>query len=313
MFFPPVNILRSISDLSDLVGPLHLAIGVFDGVHIGHRAVIEHALAAADATHGTAVVVTFDPHPAQVLRPDRAPLLLTSTRHKLRLLAQLGVADTLVISFDTTFAATPPAEFVVALAAASRPLRQICVGQDWAFGKARAGNVTLLTELGAKLGFDVEGVAGVSIQGEPVSSTAIRAAVQTGDLAAAARLLGRPFSIFSTVIDGRQLARTLGFPTANLRPECEQLPPNGVYAVRATVDGQEYPGVANIGVRPTVTNGAAELLLETHLFDFSGDLYGRDMEVYFHEFLRPEQKFPSLPALQAQIAQDAAQARKILA
>jgi riboflavin kinase / FMN adenylyltransferase len=307
-----VNILRSISELNGLPGPIHLAIGVFDGVHIGHRAVIEHACASAGASNGTAIVVTFDPHPAQILRPDRAPLLLTSTRHKLRLFAQLGVADTLVIPFDLAFAATPPETFVRELAAACQPLRQICVGADWAFGRARSGNVELLTSLGAKLGFVVQGVPGVSVDGVAASSTAIRAAVQAGDLAAAARFLGRPFSIFSTVIDGRRLARTLGFPTANLRPESEQLPPNGVYAVRASVAGQEYPGVANIGVRPTVTHGEAELLLEAHLFDFAGDLYGQDMEVYFLEFLRPEQKFPSLEALKAQIAVDAEKARKIL-
>jgi riboflavin kinase/FMN adenylyltransferase len=305
-----VNVLRSISELSALTGPIHLAIGVFDGVHIGHRAVIEHACASADDSHGTAVVVTFDPHPAQILRPGRAPLLLTSTRHKLRLLAQLGVADTLVISFDLTFAATPPETFVRELAAACRPLQQICVGADWAFGQGRSGNVALLMDLGAKLGFGVEGVEGVSVNGEPVSSTAIRAAVQAGDLESASRFLGRPFSIFSTVIDGRRLGRTLGFPTANLRPESEQLPPNGVYAVRATVGAKEYHGVANIGVRPTVTNGDAELLLETHLFDFSGDLYGQDMEVHFLKFLRPEQKFPSLDALKAQIAEDSAAAKK---
>ncbi len=308
-----MNILRSISELSALTGPIHLAIGVFDGVHIGHRAVIEHACASADASNGTAVVVTFDPHPAQILRPGRAPLLLTSTRHKLRLLAQLGVADTLVIPFDLTFAATPPETFVREMAAACRPLQQICVGADWAFGRGRSGNVALLTDLGAKLGFVVEGVEGVSINGESVSSTAVRAAVQAGDLATAARLLGRPFSIFSTVIDGRRLGRTLGFPTANLRPESEQLPPTGVYAVRATIGEQEYRGVANIGVRPTVTNGEAELLLEAHLFDFSGDLYGQDMEVFFLEFLRPEQKFPSLDALKAQIAEDSAAARKYFA
>jgi riboflavin kinase/FMN adenylyltransferase len=307
-----VNILRSIPELSGLCGPIHLAIGVFDGVHIGHRAVIEHACHSADASNGTAVVVTFDPHPAQVLRPGRAPLLLTSTRHKLRLLAQLGVADTLVIPFDLNFAATPPETFVRALAGACRPLREICVGADWAFGHARSGNVPMLAALGAKLDFAVQGVPGVSVDGEAASSTAIRAAVQAGDLATAARFLGRPFSIFSTVIDGRRLARTLGFPTANLRPESEQLPPNGVYAVRAAVGGREYPGVANIGVRPTVTNGEAELLLETHLFDFAGDLYGQDMEVYFLEFLRPEEKFPSLDALKAQIAVDAGKARQVL-
>jgi riboflavin kinase / FMN adenylyltransferase len=306
-----VNVLRSISDLGGLRGPVHLAIGVFDGVHIGHQAVIAHALKSASDTGGTAAIVTFDPHPAQILRPTQAPALLTSTRHKLRLLAGLGVADTLVIPFDAGFAATPPSEFVHYLASACA-LRQICVGQEWAFGKARAGNLSLLRELGEKFGFEAVGLPGVSVDGEAVSSTAIRGAVQVGDLADAAKLLGRPFSIFSTVIEGNKLGRTLGFPTANLRPECEQLPPNGVYAVQTTVNGKRHPGVANIGVRPTVAKANAELLLEAHLFDFAGNLYGQDAEVHFLHFLRAEQKFPSLEALKAQIAADAARARELL-
>lgn len=307
-----MNVLRSISELSRLAGPVHLAIGVFDGVHLGHRAVLERAIISANESRGTAAVVTFDPHPAQVLRPDKAPALLTSTRHKLRLLAQLGVQHTLVIPFDLVFAATPPSEFIHQLADTCRPLRQICVGQDWAFGKGRSGNHSLLADLGTQYGFEAVGLSSVTVGGDPVSSTAIRGALQSGDLSAATRLLGRPFSIFSTVIQGNQLGRTIGFPTANLRPECEQLPPNGVYAVRVAVDGREHAGVANIGLRPTVADGDKMPLLEAHLFDFSGDLYGKDAEVHFLHFLRPEQKFPSLEALKTQIAADAAQARGLL-
>ncbi len=305
--------LRSISELSRLAGPVHLAIGVFDGVHLGHRAVIEQAIASAQASGGTAAVITFDPHPAQVLRPEKAPALLTSTRHKLRLLAQLGVQHTLVIPFDLAFAATPPAEFIHQLASACQPLRQICVGEDWSFGKGRAGNVSVLSELGAKFGFEPIGINSVTLGTEPVSSTAIRGALQSGDLPTATRLLGRPFSIFSTIIEGNKLGRTIGFPTANLRPECEQLPPNGVYAVRVTIGDREYPAVANIGLRPTIADGEKTPLLEAHLFDFTGDLYGRDAEVHFLHFLRPEQKFPSLESLKAQIASDATQARTLLA
>lgn len=306
-----MNVLRSITDLGGLRGPVHLAIGVFDGVHAGHQAVIARSLSSATKTGGTAAIVTFDPHPAQIVRPLEAPALLTSTRHKLRLLAALGVADTLVIPFDSSFASTPPSEFIHSLASAC-DLRQICVGQEWAFGKARAGNLSLLRELGDKLGFEAVGLSGVAVDGEPVSSTAIRGAVQMGALDTAAKLLGRPFSIFSTVIEGNKLGRTIGFPTINLRPECEQLPPNGVYAVRTSVNGKSFPSVANIGVRPTVANANAEPLLEAHLFDFSGDLYGRDAEVHFLHFLRPEQKFPSLEALKTQIAADAARARGLL-
>jgi riboflavin kinase / FMN adenylyltransferase len=306
-----VNILRAIADLKALPGPLHLAIGVFDGVHLGHRAVIEQAVESARASGGTAVVVTFDPHPATVLRPDQAPALLTSTRHKLRLLAALGVSHTLVLSFDEAFSKTAPADFVEHLAAMCNPLRQICVGETWAFGKGRAGNLELLRALGRKLGFEATGVESVALDGEVVSSTAIRSAIQRGNLTTAARMLGREFSIFGTVQTGRQLARTLGFPTANIRPECEQLPPDGVYVVGARLNGFSHAGVANIGLRPTVEQDEAERLLEVHLFDFVGDLVGRDLDVTFRAFLRSERKFASIEALREQITADVAQARDV--
>jgi riboflavin kinase / FMN adenylyltransferase len=304
-----VNVHYSIADLKELPGPHFLAIGVFDGVHLGHRAVIECAARAADQAGGTAVVVTFDPHPATVLRPDQVPALLTSTRHKLRLLSGLGIAHTLVLPFDEAFSRTPPAEFVAHLVAECQPLRQICVGENWAFGKGRSGNIELLRNLGTKLSFDAVGVKSVTIDGEVVSSTAIRAAIQEGNLAAAARMLGRRFSVFGTVYSGRQLARTLGFPTANVRPECEQLPPNGVYTVEVSLAGGDYVGVANVGLRPTVEKQATERLVEVHLFDFAGELGGEDLDVTFCTFLRPEQKFPGIDVLRDQIAKDVAQAR----
>ena len=300
--------MTAIADLAALPGPIAIAAGVFDGVHLGHRAVISSALDFAAANKGSAVVLTFDPHPTSILRPGNASPLLTSTRHKLRILAALGVQHTLVIPFDKAFAATEPADFIRQLAAAC-PLRQICVGEDWAFGKGRAGNLALLTELGPQLGFTASGTPSVAIAGQPVSSTAIRAAIQGGDLPAAQRLLGREFSLFGTVIAGNQLGRTIGFPTANIRPENEQLPPNGVYAVTAELGNKRIPGVANIGLRPTVQDADKERLLEVHLFDFTSDLYGADLEVHFRHFIRPEQKFASLDALKAQIATDAAAAR----
>ncbi len=331
-----VKILRSISELADIAGPIVIAAGVFDGFHLGHRAVIERAIGDARAVGGTPVVLTFDPHPAAVLRPQSAPALLTSTRHKLRLIADAGIAHALVLDFTTEFAAQPPEIFIQALADACRPLREICVGEDWAFGKDRAGNLSLLTALGKKLGFTAVALAPVSVDGKAVSSTAIRAAVENGALADAARLLGREFGVLGTVIEGRRLGRTLGFPTANVRPESEQLPPNGVYAVKAvkavvaaegTVRADParneksspprsvvgYCGIANVGVRPTVSGEVAQRLVEVHLFDFSGDLYGCDIEVFFGRFVRPEQKFPGLDALRAQIANDVADVRGMFA
>ena len=304
-----VKVLHSISELADIAGPVVLAAGVFDGFHLGHRAVIERAIADARTVGGTPVVVTFDPHPAAVLRPQSAPPSLTSTRHKVRLLGDAGIAHMLVLNFDAAFAAKPPKVFIGELAAACRPLREICVGEDWAFGKDRAGNISLLAALGKKLGFDAIGLPPVMVDGKPVSSTAIRAAVEEGELAAAARLLGREFSVLGTVIEGRRLGRTLGFPTANVRPESEQLPPNGVYAVRAAIDGKFHSGIANVGVRPTISSEGTQRLVEVHLFDFGEDVYGRDIEVFFLRFVRAEQKFPSLDALRAQIARDVSEVR----
>jgi riboflavin kinase/FMN adenylyltransferase len=306
--------LHTIADLTALPGPVHLAIGFFDGVHTGHQEVIRRAQAAAEANGGTAVIATFDPHPMKVLRPDTAPRLLTSTLHKSLILAQLGVTHLLIISFDSALAALTPDAFIGSLAAAARPLGSITVGYNWGFGKGRSGNLETLTTLGKTLGFRAHGVAPVIVGDEPVSSTRVRLAVERGDFPAAARLLGRDYSVHGTIVQGRQLARKLGFPTANLALEAEQLPPIGVYAVRATVAGKSFKGVANLGLRPTVEeDGSAQRQLEVHLFDHTGDLYGQGIEVRFIQRLRDEMKMNSLEALKAQIALDALQAKTVLA
>jgi len=309
-----MQILHSIAELAAVPGPVFLAIGVFDGVHLGHQAVIRRAIADAEKAGGSAVVVTFDPHPMRVLRPGQGPRLLTSTAHKRELLAALGVSWLLVVPFTPEFAATPPAEFVAQLHAACRPLREICVGHAWSFGKGRAGNLELLKAMGDELGFDEVGIPAVEVDGEIVSSTLVRATVEAGDLEKAERLLGRPFSILGTVKHGDHLGRSLGFPTANLSAHNEQFLANGVYAVEAFIEGDKgrrRPGVVNIGVRPTV-HSHSDRHLELHLFDFNDDLYGCNVEVVFRKFLRSEQKFPNLEALKEQIARDAAQARSLL-
>lgn len=308
-----MSVFRAISDLTTLEGPTYLAIGVFDGVHRGHRAVIERALAdARRESGGHAVVVTFEPHPMRVLRPEAAPRLLTSPSHLLKVLARVGVPNVLVLPFDRDFAARTPEEFIGELVRACRPLRQICVGYDWSFGRGRSGNVDSLTRLGREFGFTCVGLPPVlDREGRQISSTLIRAAVAEGDFARAAELLGREFTILGTVQGGRKLARTLGFPTANLAAHNEQFPPNGVYAAVAWLEGREHPGILNLGVRPTV-DGSGERVLELHLFDFAGDLYGRDVEVAFRHFLRSEQKFAGLDTLKAQIGLDCAQARAVL-
>ena len=304
-----MKVLHSIADLVSLPGPVFLAVGVFDGVHLGHQAVIRRALEDAKAAGGTAVVVTFDPHPVRVLRPDQAPRLLTATSHKIQLLKTLGVEALLAIPFDREFAATPPDQFIRALAAAARPLREICVGYEWCFGKGRAGNLALLRMLGDELGFEEVGVPAVQVDGQIVSSTLIRSAVEAGDLAAAGRFLGRDYTILGTVVAGDQLGRKLGFPTANLSAHSEQFPPDGVYAVEAIWHKTRLHGVANIGVRPTVHAANGKRLLEVHLFDFDREFYGDDIEVTFRRFLRGEKKFAGLDELRAQIAIDAKSAR----
>jgi riboflavin kinase/FMN adenylyltransferase len=307
-----MKILHAISELGALRQPVWLAIGVFDGVHQGHRAVMRAALDGAAAGGGVAVAMTFDPHPARIMRPEFAPKLLTSTAHKARLIEAVGLPYLLVVHFDEGFSAQPPEEFVREIAGACGALRQICVGEDWVFGAKRAGNVALLDKLGAELGFTVNAVKSVKAASQVVSSTRIREAVASGALDLANELLGRAYTILGSVEPGDQLGRTIGFPTANLRAHAEQFPPNGVYAVRVALDGETRNGVANIGYRPTVAEGV-ERKLEVHLFDFAGDLYGRDLEVEFVKFLRPEQKFAGVEELQAQISRDAALAREVLA
>ena len=303
--------LRAISELTQLRGPLFLAIGVFDGVHLGHRAVISTSARHAHSADGTPVVVTFDPHPAKVLRPQKAPHLLTATQHKIALIRNLGVAHLLVIEFSSEFAATPPEQFISQLVAYSQALREICVGHEWSFGKNRAGNLDLLKKLGASYNFNVVGIPPVMVDGEVVSSTSIRVAVETGDLNRAAKMLGREYTILGTVMHGEAVGNKIGYPTANLSAHSEQFPPNGVYAAEAKIANGLQRGVINLGVRPTVSGGKSERVLEIHLFDFDRDIYGQDVEVRFLKFLRPEEKFENLDALVKQIRRDVEEARAI--
>lgn len=307
-----MNIFDSMDGLSSVPGPLAIAAGVFDGLHHGHRAVLQAALDAAHRMKGSAIALTFDPHPAKILRPDRAPRLLTSTPHKIALMQEFGIQHVLVIRFDEEFAALEAEDFLRRLCMAAPALRRICVGQGWKFGHARRGDGALLRSLGPTLGFETTEVGPVAIGGSVVSSTLVRKAVEAGDLDTAETFLGRRYSILGTVRHGDGLGRQLGFPTANLAAHNEQFPPNGVYAARVRFGEQFFAGVANIGVRPTIKS-SGDRLLEVHLPDFSGDLYGKDIEVAFIQFLRPEQKFPDTIALRNQIVHDLESAREAFA
>jgi riboflavin kinase/FMN adenylyltransferase len=308
-----MEILRSISELDQLRGPLFLAIGVFDGVHLGHQAVISTSTRHAYSVDGTPVVVTFDPHPAKVLRPNDAPHLLTATHHKIARIRSLGVGHLLVIKFDKHFAETSPEDFAEQLVRNSKPLREICVGHEWSFGKNRAGNLDLLKKFGARFDFDVVGIPPVKTNGAVVSSTAIRQAVEAGDLTKAAEMLGREYTILGTVTGGEKLGKKIGFPTANLSAHSEQFPPNGVYFSEAWLEGVLLHGVVNLGYRPTVSSGQSERILEIHLLDFARDIYGKDLEIRFVRYLRPEKKFENVDALVRQINVDVRQARELCA
>ena len=307
-----MRILSDIRSLGTLNGPLHLAIGVFDGVHLGHQEVIKRSREQQKEHGGTVVVVTFDPHPAKVMAPERAPRLLTSTVHKARLFAEIcGIEAVLAVPFKSDFGRMGGDEFIRHLAASNR-VASISVGIDFRFGRGRSGNVELLRELGEELDFVVCAPDLLHINGDIASSTRIRAAVEAGDLEYAASLLGRPYTVLGTVIEGRKLGRTIGFPTANLTVHSEQLPPSGVYAIRGRFRDERLKGVANLGFRPTVEGSEAKKLLEVHLFDFDREIYGEDLEIEFVDYMREEMQFDGVEALKAQIETDAAKAKRCL-
>ena len=308
-----VRVIRTFDELSAIADKIGIAIGVFDGVHLGHQSVIRAALDDAAAVDGTAVVLTFDPHPMRVLAPDKAPPLLTSTQHKLALIELMGVPVCLMIPFTIEFGRTEPDPFLNLVFQSARNLKSICVGHAFRFGHERKGNVQTILAFGRERGVRVDVMPPVTSNGETISSTTIRKAVSGGDLARAERMLGRPFSVLGSVEGGDQIGRKLGYPTANLNPHNEVLPPNGVYVVRALHEKKKLSGIVNIGVRPTMAAHATDRRFELHVLDFSGDLYGKTLEVSFVQKLRDEQKFDSPEMLKAQIARDEAEARRILA
>ena len=303
-------IRNRLEDLSALGLPLHLSLGVFDGVHVGHQAVIARAVEAARSEGGLAGLLTFDPHPIRVIAPNKAPTnLLETLDHKARVVADLGEELFIPLHFDREFAKMEASEFIAQLTVA--PVRTIAVGEDWRFGHHRSGDVTFLKQEAERRGFKLEAVPPVMHDGERISSTRIRQAIRDGNFEAAEQMLGRPYTVSGIVSEGKKLGRTIGFPTANLATGDVQLPADGVWAVRAQLaDGQELTGVANLGMRPTV-HGTTRIL-EVHLLDFSRDLYGVELEIRFHSYLRHELKFASIDALRIQIHRDVEAARELM-
>jgi riboflavin kinase/FMN adenylyltransferase len=307
-----MQVFRTFEGLAGHSHKVCLAIGVFDGVHLGHQRVIGQARDDARASGGTSVVLTFDPHPMRVLQPNKAPLLLTATEHKLALMEKLGVDGCLLLTFDKAFSLTTAEQFIETVAGHTKHLQEICVGTRFRFGHDRAGDVRLMEALAPKFGYAAKEIQSVKLDNEMVSSTAIRQHVLHGRLDRAAAMLGRHFSILGTVEPGDHRGRELGFPTANLNSHDEVLPPDGVYAVRVAIGAEQFGGVVNVGVRPTFAEMEPRRVLEVHILDLARDLYTKDVEVAFLSKLRDEQKFVSVDALRKQITADIEAARKVL-
>lgn len=295
-----------------------VTVGNFDGLHIGHRAITDTVVARARAIDGCAVLYTFEPHPIKILRPSRAPGLLTTIEQKTELIEQAGIDVMIVEKFDADFARTTAEEFIqTILYQRIRPIG-VYVGYDFHFGRDREGSMRLLTELGPRLGFAVTIIPEVTVGGQDVNSTRIRKLLRDSHVAAAAQLLGRPYSVRGRIVEGARRGRTLGFPTANLAPENEVLPAAGVYAGRLRfldegdpARGREYGAVSNVGHRPTF-DGSGQLQAEAHLLGFDGDAYGRRVELSFSDHLRAERRFSGVDALREQIAVDVDHARRLL-
>ena len=289
-----------------------IALGNFDGFHLGHQAVAGEAIAWAKAEGRPAIIATFDPHPVRFFKPEAAPFRLTTLDQRQELFAAAGADAMLVFAFDAELASTTAEDFMAKLLVERLGAASVVTGEDFTFGKARGGNIELLKTRGAELGLSSRAVGAVMLDGEVVSSSRIREALKAGDCETATRLLTRPFAIRGVVQHGDKVGRTIGFPTANLPLGNYLRPHYGIYAVSAQLaDGTRLHGAANLGIRPSFD--PPKELLEPHFFDWSGDLYGQEIEVAFHHFLRPEAKFDSLDALTRQMLVDCDQARKLLA
>jgi riboflavin kinase/FMN adenylyltransferase len=299
-----MNIIHATTELKAAGRKVCLAIGFFDGVHLGHQQIIRQTIADARQHDALALVLTFDRHPNTVVAPDHVPPLIYSLPQKLRAIDSLGVDTLLLIRFDETFSQLTGEDFIRGLARDAGQIQSLCVGADFVFGHKRSGNVGLLKKLGAEIGFHVHGLAAVSLDNEIVSSTRIRELIHAGDLDTVSQMLGRPYAISSRVIQGEHLGKQLGFPTANLDPTGLALPPNGVYAALTCVKGRPYRTALNIGFRPTVATKSKIVHIEAHLLDFSDNLYGEELEVQIVEKLREERNFSTKTELQEQIRHD---------
>jgi len=285
-----------------------LALGNFDGVHRGHRKILDRVRRGASERGATSVVMTFDPHPPRIVRPDKAPPLLMTTAQRLEAIEATGVQGTAIVRFTSELSRWDPETFVKTVLVDWLRVSEVWVGANFLFGRDRAGTFTLLRSLGGRFGFNAEKIDPVRYKDFVVSSTRVRRLINEARVDEAGALLGHQYFVDGTVVQGAQRGRTIGFPTANLSTENELLPPHGVYATTATIEGLVYPSVTNVGVRPTVDQ-SGRVSIETHLFNVDRNLYGARMRVGFVQRLRDERTFESLDALKTQIRADCDRAR----
>ncbi|MFA4989682.1 MAG: riboflavin biosynthesis protein RibF [Candidatus Omnitrophota bacterium] len=300
-----MKIIYGLNNIGKIKKPV-VALGVFDGVHRGHRRILKAAAHKAQAIGGTSIVLTFWPHPQKQAS-------LYSLEHRLRLIAELGIDICVVINFTGSFAGIPAEDFIKNILAGRIGAKYVYVGKDFRFGRKAQGDFNLLTIIGEEYGFKARGINIIKVQGRAISSTLIRRLIKRGDIRQAERLLSRPVSILGTVIKGTAVGRILGFPTANINPHHEVIPACGIYAVRIIFDGDKLQGACYIGRRPTLELKNKKVHIEVHIFNFKRNIYGKYLEVQFVKMVRPDRRFASLALLAGQIRKDIILCKRLLA
>jgi len=299
------------SDLYNKERKVCLAIGMFDGVHLGHQQVLQQAVRAASQNNSISVAITFDQHPANILSPEKAPVLIQTQAQRIRTIELLGIEAILIIKFDQAFSLKTGKSFIQELAQGFGSIHSICVGENFMFGHNRDGNFQSLQKLGQKLEFVSYGIQPIMLDGQVISSTRIRTALSNGKIDDAKQMLGRKFSIEGQVVKGDGRGREIGFATANLDTKGLILPPNGVYAAYAQLNGKTLKALLNIGIRPTIKKSTPSIQVETHLLDFNDDIYGEIIEIEFISRLRNEIMFNSIEELKKQITSDIEHAKTL--
>ncbi len=306
-----MKIIRSVKKIRTK-SPAAVTVGIFDGVHRGHRKILRELIKCARRIKGKSCVVTFEPHPIKVLKPRGALPMLASSEHKMRLLEEEGVDVTAIIKFTPDFASMTPMRFAEDILRKRLNTKILLIGEDFVLGKGRSGNAESLKKIGRRLGFSLRIIKPLRSGSSVISSTMIRGLIMSGAIKKAGRLLGREVSVLGTVVKGSRRGRVIGFPTANVDPHHEAIPPRGVYIVKARIDGRVYRAILNIGFRPTfyAVNKKSEPVIEAHIFNFNKPIYGRDIEIIFLKRIRDEKKFTDKRKMAARVKKDIAAARK---